>query len=75
MAHVFAEGERTKDVTLCENATFESLLLPPKILEGLKADGFIKPSPIQMRAIPVGRCGFGKVFILLLFYYYYIRIK
>lgn len=69
MAHIFAEGERTKDVTLSENVTFDSLLLPRSILEGLKSDGFVKPSPIQLRAIPVGRCGLGTIlkFFLLLF--------
>lgn len=64
MAHVFGDGERTRDVTICESVTFESLLLPQNILNGLKCDGFVKPSPIQLRAIPVGRCGFGKVFTI-----------
>lgn len=67
MAHIFAEGERSRDVISNENITFESLLLPQKILDGLIADGFVKPSPIQVRAIPVGRCGFGNVLVHIRF--------
>lgn len=68
MAHVFAAGERTKDVISNELATFESLLLPHMILDGLKTNGFEKPSPIQLRAIPVGRCGFGISFLCSFFF-------
>jgi len=51
--------KRTKDVTVDENITFEQLLLSKPILTGLNAAGFLKPSPIQLQAIPKGKFGFG----------------
>ena len=52
--------ERTDDVCPDEiGATFESMMLSPSILRGLKDTGFVAPSPIQLRAIPLGRCGLG----------------
>ncbi|VEN54650.1 unnamed protein product, partial [Callosobruchus maculatus] len=58
LAHSLEEGGRTRDVLTSEEITFDSLLLPNHIFEGLKKNGFRKPSPIQLKAIPVGRCGF-----------------
>lgn len=60
LAHLIEDNKRTEDVVIKESHTFESLLLPQNVLSGLKKNGFIKPSPIQLKAIPVGRCGFGK---------------
>jgi len=52
------DAERTADV-IAEDATdFDELLLPPTILRGLKEAGFVKPSPVQMSAIPLVRLGF-----------------
>lgn len=51
---------RTGDVMLAEPADFESLLLSRPVLEGLRAAGFEKPSPVQLKAIPLGRCGLGE---------------
>ncbi|PNJ46327.1 DDX20 isoform 1 [Pongo abelii] len=48
---------RTRDVLLAEPADFESLLLSRPVLEGLRAAGFERPSPVQLKAIPLGRCG------------------
>ncbi|KAM7055084.1 putative ATP-dependent RNA helicase DDX20 [Molossus nigricans] len=48
---------RTGDVLLSEPADFESLLLSRPVLEGLRAAGFERPSPVQLKAIPLGRCG------------------
>ncbi|XP_004689708.1 PREDICTED: probable ATP-dependent RNA helicase DDX20 [Condylura cristata] len=48
---------RTGDVLLAEPADFESLLLSRPVLEGLRASGFERPSPVQLKAIPLGRCG------------------
>lgn len=59
LAHSTVGNERTEDVIIKENTTFESILLGDKILKGLKENGYVKPSPIQLKAIPVGRCGFG----------------
>ncbi|XP_006895791.1 PREDICTED: probable ATP-dependent RNA helicase DDX20 [Elephantulus edwardii] len=48
---------RTGDVLLDEPGDFESLLLSRLVLEGLRAAGFERPSPVQLKAIPLGRCG------------------
>ncbi|XP_013922832.1 PREDICTED: probable ATP-dependent RNA helicase DDX20 [Thamnophis sirtalis] len=49
---------RTRDVLLREGPEdFGSLLLSAPVLEGLKAAGFLRPSPVQLKAIPLGRCG------------------
>ncbi|NXD13474.1 DDX20 helicase, partial [Nothocercus nigrocapillus] len=49
---------RTRDVLVpggpCD---FGSLLLSAPVLEGLQAAGFQRPSPVQLKAIPLGRCG------------------
>ena len=42
-----------------EQVDFESLLLSPLLIKGLTDSGFEKPSPIQLKAIPLGRCGLG----------------
>lgn len=51
---------RTGDVLLAEPADFESLLLSRPVLEGLREAGFERPSPVQLKAIPLGRCGLGE---------------
>lgn len=61
IAHNIDGQERTRDVILDENITFESLLLPKNILDGLLQSGFRKPSPIQFKAIPLGRIGFDLI--------------
>ncbi|XP_049818765.1 probable ATP-dependent RNA helicase DDX20 [Aethina tumida] len=61
MAHTLDIKGRTKDVLLEENVPFSSLLLPSEILQALDNLGFKKPSPIQLRAIPIGRCGFDLI--------------
>ncbi|XP_048353581.1 probable ATP-dependent RNA helicase DDX20 [Sphaerodactylus townsendi] len=49
---------RTRDVLMPEGPEdFGSLLLSAPVLEGLRAAGFLKPSPVQLKAIPLGRCG------------------
>ncbi|XP_053106409.1 probable ATP-dependent RNA helicase DDX20 [Hemicordylus capensis] len=49
---------RTRDVLMPEGPEdFGSLLLSTPVLEGLKAAGFLRPSPVQLKAIPLGRCG------------------
>ena len=46
------------DVEIGEaGVTFASLLLSPVVVEGLRLSGFTIPSPIQLKAIPLGRCG------------------
>ncbi|XP_028172531.1 probable ATP-dependent RNA helicase DDX20 [Ostrinia furnacalis] len=58
LAHDINEGNRTCDVQIVQNVTFESMLLAPNTLQGLKQSGFYKPSPVQLHGIPLGKCGF-----------------
>ena len=60
---------RTADVLIRENVDFAGLMLRADVLAGLKRAGFQRPSPIQLKAIPLGRCGLG----LLVNVYVYIR--
>lgn len=64
VAHNFKDKSRTGDVLINENVEFGSLLLSEQVLRGLKNSGFVRPSPIQLKAIPLGRCGLGKEYIL-----------
>ena len=52
--------KRTVDVAIEDDIDFESLLLSPKVLSGLKAIGFDRPSPIQLQSIPLAKCGAGE---------------
>ncbi|KAI4897666.1 hypothetical protein NFI96_027620, partial [Prochilodus magdalenae] len=56
-AHQIETRTRTDDVLLSDGVEFSSLLLSKPVLEGLSASGFQRPSPIQLKAIPLGRCG------------------
>ena len=62
VAHKITSRLRTGDVLIEENVDFERLLLSEQILKGLKSAGFERPSPIQLKAIPLGRCGLGGCF-------------
>ena len=62
VAHKITSRLRTDDVLIGENVDFERLLLSEQILRGLKSAGFERPSPIQLKAIPLGRCGLGGCF-------------
>ncbi|NXG23958.1 DDX20 helicase, partial [Grallaria varia] len=49
---------RTRDVLVPGGPSdFGSLLLSAPVLAGLEAAGFLRPSPVQLKAIPLGRCG------------------
>ncbi|XP_075224261.1 uncharacterized protein LOC142326049 [Lycorma delicatula] len=63
IAHELGSKPRTKDVLLPEgeDLDFSSMLLPQTILQGLDLAGFVKPSPIQLKAIPLARCGFDLI--------------
>jgi ATP-dependent RNA helicase DDX20 len=50
---------RTKDIELDESVEFSDMNLSKEIQLGLKQTGFIKPSPIQLKAIPLGKLGLG----------------
>ncbi|KAL3852533.1 hypothetical protein ACJMK2_016160 [Sinanodonta woodiana] len=57
VAHLFKDKKRTVDVTISEDVDFSGLLLSDPVTKGLKNSGFERPSPIQLKAIPLGRCG------------------
>ena len=56
---------RTKDIELDENVSFDDLILSKTVLSGLKSAGFHKPSPIQLKAIPLGKLGLGEPIIFV----------
>lgn len=60
-AHQWDIAPRTDDVHHSEKINFAALHLSDEILRGLQQSGFERPSPIQLKAIPLGRCGFGEL--------------
>ncbi|GAM18663.1 hypothetical protein SAMD00019534_018380, partial [Acytostelium subglobosum LB1] len=48
---------RTQDVISDSNIDFSEMMLSKEVLEGLAECGFLKPSPIQVHAIPLGLSG------------------
>ena len=70
IAHTIKEKSRTDDVIITDNVDFSSLLLSKSVAQGLTNSGFYKPSPIQLKAIPLGRCGLGTLQISAFFIKY-----
>lgn len=60
LAHDVATKLRTNDVQIDEQICFAEMLLSDALLDGLTKAGFKRPSPIQLKALPLGRCGLGK---------------
>ena len=63
VAHDWSKKIRSSDVIVegkDSDVDFHGLQLTEPIVRGLHNCGFQKPSPIQLRAIPLGRLGFGK---------------
>jgi ATP-dependent RNA helicase DDX20 len=65
IAHNLFAKERTSDIEIQEDVTFHQMGLSQQVLDGLLNCGFYKPSPIQFKSIPLGRCGFGNKIIFL----------
>lgn len=61
IAHDIDEKERTTDVIATEKIPFSQMLLADPVLKGLLKFGYQIPSPIQTRAIPLGKSGLGKI--------------
>ncbi|KAL6264612.1 hypothetical protein P5V15_004714 [Pogonomyrmex californicus] len=61
IAHDINTKQRTNDIKIEEDVTFVQMRLSQEILDGLMFAGFQKPSPIQLKAIPLGRCGFDLI--------------
>ncbi len=52
--------KRTDDVKIQGNIGFSDLMISEDVLHGLKRSGFKIPSPIQLKAIPIAKLGFGE---------------
>ncbi|KAF9929426.1 DEAD (Asp-Glu-Ala-Asp) box polypeptide 20 [Linnemannia zychae] len=52
---------RSSDVQINENLDFSSLVSNPVLLKGLTESGYQRPSPIQLKAIPMGRLGLDMI--------------
>lgn len=52
------ERPRTVDVEFDRNLQFSKMFLSNPVTQGLERNNFIHPSPIQARAIPLGKLGF-----------------
>ncbi|CAL1684574.1 unnamed protein product [Lasius platythorax] len=61
IAHDLSKKPRTRDVKIQEDVIFFQMGFREDILDGLTAAGFQRPSPIQLKAIPLGRCGFDLI--------------
>jgi hypothetical protein len=62
VAHDLSKKIRSADVIVegkDAEIDFRGLQLSDDIVNGLRNCGFVKPSPIQVHAIPLGRHGFG----------------
>lgn len=59
---------RTEDVEIKDNISFAEMMLSDTVLTGLTKNNFKNPSPIQLKAIPLGRCGMGKCRNIILCY-------
>ncbi|CAG2114339.1 unnamed protein product [Medioppia subpectinata] len=62
LAHDLNDNKwRSDDITVTgdeeSEVTFSSLNLSPNVGSGLRANGFVRLSAIQLHAIPLGRCG------------------
>ncbi|KAF8934726.1 DEAD (Asp-Glu-Ala-Asp) box polypeptide 20 [Haplosporangium gracile] len=51
----------SSDVHINENLDFSSLVSNPLLLKGLTESGYQRPSPIQLKTIPMGRLGLDMV--------------
>ncbi len=63
MAHRTEASKRTFDIQIDENVDFSALMLSKNVLNGLQKYGFKRPSPVQLKAIPLGKCGIGKIML------------
>ncbi|KAG9067872.1 DEAD (Asp-Glu-Ala-Asp) box polypeptide 20 [Linnemannia hyalina] len=51
----------SSDVHINENLDFSSLVSNPVLLKGLTESGYQRPSPIQLKTIPMGRLGLDMI--------------
>lgn len=67
--------ERTEDVEIKDNISFAEMMLSDAVLIGLTKQNFKNPSPIQLKAIPLGRCGMGKCRILIVLFSFVLFLE
>lgn len=60
IAHKLDEQQRTDDIKIATDVSFIQMGLSESVVAGLYNCGFHTPSPVQLTAIPIGRCGYGK---------------
>jgi ATP-dependent RNA helicase DDX20 len=53
--------KRTADIKVSEDVTFSRFLLSDQTLNALNRCGFKRPSPIQLKGVPLARCGLGNL--------------
>lgn len=53
--------QRTADIKVAEDFTFSKFMLSDKLLKSLSNLNFQKPSPIQLKVIPLAKCGLDMV--------------
>ncbi|RWS08490.1 uncharacterized protein B4U79_15816 [Dinothrombium tinctorium] len=58
--HLSADTWRSADVALDET-TFAGMQIEERVLKGLTKCNLLHPSPVQLQAIPLGRCGLDLV--------------
>jgi len=59
------DRKRAKDVIIDEQIDFSQLHISSEIIKGLTDAGYKIPSPIQLKAIPLGKSGTGKFYIFI----------
>lgn len=53
--------QRTADIQVAEEFTFSKFMLSDKLLKTLSKLNFVKPSPIQLKVIPLAKCGLDMI--------------
>ncbi|CRK89080.1 CLUMA_CG002569, isoform A [Clunio marinus] len=55
------EIQHTADIYVTEDHSFSNFMLSNKLLKSLKRMNFLKPSPIQLKVIPLAKCGLDMI--------------
>jgi len=53
--------QRTADISVSEDFTFSKFLLSDSLLKSLDTLHFVKPSPIQLKVVPLAKCGLDMI--------------
>jgi ATP-dependent RNA helicase DDX20 len=53
--------QRTADIHVAEEFTFNKFMLSSKLLKTLAKLNFVKPSPIQLKVMPLAKCGMDMI--------------